>query len=150
MKPFEAIQKSDFEAVSTSLADFWTRVMVKKSTGYLSHLFGLIQQHRISNNGEIRDTDQVANQIMFLETMAQQYLSLLQLIFPEFHVETFLPRPKMMSFSQTTEVLAQENLENMRFALKALRPFISHIEMIYSHLGLSNYPEGWGSIRTTL
>lgn len=142
LKPFEAIQKSDFEAVSDSLSDFWVRVMTKRSTGYLSHLFDLIGQHKILNNGQISDKDQIANQIMFLETMAQQYIALLQLIFPEFNIESFSPRDKMMSPTQAAEVLANQNLENMRFGLGALKPFISQIEMIYSHLMLVNFPEG--------
>ena len=73
---------------------------------------------------------------------SQQYLSLLQLIFPEFHVENFHPREKMMSATQASEVIKNEDLKSMRFALTALRPFISEIEMIYSHLCLGNFPEG--------
>ena len=145
LKPFEAIEKSDFEAVSDWLSDFWLRVMAKRSTGYLSHLFDLIGQHKVLNNGRISDKDQIANQIIFLETMAQQYLALLQLIFPEFHIDDFSPRNKMMSPTQAFEVIANQNLENMRFGLAALKPFISQMEMIYSHLGLNNFPEGLGS-----
>ena len=144
-KLFEGIEKSDFVAVSDSLSDFWLRVMSKRSTGYLSHLFDLIGQHKILNKGRISDHDQIANQITFLETMAKQYLALLQLIFPEIHIDDFSPRDTMMSPTQAAEVLANQNLENMRFGLVALQPFISQIEMIYSHLALGNYPEGLGS-----
>ena len=120
--------------------------MSKRSTGYLSHLFDLIGQHKILNKGRISDHDQIANQITFLETMAKQYLALLQLIFPEIHIDDFSPRDTMMSPTQAVEVLANHNLENMRFGLVALQPFISQIEMIYSHLALGNYPEGLGSL----
>ena len=145
LKPFKAIEKSDFEAVSDSLLDFWLRVMAKRSTGYLSHLFDLIGQHKVLNNGRI--SNQIANQIIFLETMVQQYLALLQLIFPEFHIDDFSPRNKMMSPTQAFEVIANQNLKNMRFGLAAFKPFISQMEMIYSHLGLRNFPEGFGSAR---
>ena len=141
LKPFEAIEESDFVAVSDSLSDFWLRVMAKRSTGYLSHLFDLIGQHKVLN-GRISDNDQIANQIIFLETMAQQYLALLQLIFPEYHIDDYSPRNKMMPLTEASEVIANQNLENMRFGLVALKPFISQIEMIYSHLALSNFPEG--------
>ena len=143
MKPFEAIEESDFVAVSDSLSDFWLRVMTKRSTGYLNHLFDLIGQHKVLN-GRISDKDQIANQIIFLETMAQQYLALLQLIFPEYHIDDYSPRNKMMPPTQASEVVANQNLKNIRFGLVALKPFISQIEMIYSHLVLSNFPEGLG------
>ena len=60
--------------------------MSKRSTGYLSYLFDLIGQHKVLNKGRISDHDQIANQITFLETMTQQYLALLQLIFPKIHM----------------------------------------------------------------
>ena len=71
LKPHEAIEKSDFGAVTDSLLDFWMRVMSKRSTGYLNILFNLISQHKLLNDGKIRETDRVAHQIIFLETMAQ-------------------------------------------------------------------------------
>ena len=72
LKPHKAIEKSDFRAVTDSLSDYWTRVMSKRSTGYLNILFNLINQQKFLNDGKIRETDQVAQQIIFLETMAQE------------------------------------------------------------------------------
>ena len=48
----------------------------------------------------------------------------------------------MMSAAQASEVIKNENLESMRFALTALRPFIREMEMIYSYLCLGDFPEG--------
>ena len=53
----------------------------------------------------------------------------------------------MMSAAQASEVIKNENLESMRFALTALRPFIREMEMIYSYLCLGNFPEG---LRSTI
>ena len=95
--------------------------MTKRSTGYLTHLFNLIGQHSSQEGSDwtIKHSDQIANQIQFLETLVKQYISLLQIVFPEF--EPLPSRDRMMPPTQVREVLANENLENMRFVKGLLK-----------------------------